>query len=192
MHSAYGIFATAPDWSLAQLTRAVSDFVVALLSEGYDRAPVPVLVLSAILIVPMAAVLSYAIGVMLYRFAERRPDQATNDAHATAVQSEDAAWPSQAWLDIDGQVRSALPTRAALVRIGRHEDNEIFIPDTSVHRHHAIIQRTVEADYVITDISGKSGNGVLINGEKFQEARLFDGDVIELGAAKMRFSSALL
>ena len=149
-------------------------------------------VLSAVLIVPVAAVLGYAVSSFGYRLLRSRRVPGGTDVVDAADVNEPAPWPSRAWLDIEGHRRSPLPDRAMLVRIGRHEDNEISIPDTSVHRHHAIIQRTVDADYVITDLSGHEGNGVLINGERHDAARLFDGDVIQLGEARMRFESALL
>jgi FHA domain len=151
---------------------------------------VPVMVLSAVLIVPLAAVLSYALSSLAYRLLDRT--RASRVTASVAVADETPSWPSQAWLDIEGHQRSALPSRATLVRIGRHQDNEIFIPDSSVHRHHAVIARTFDADYVITDMSGEGGNGVLINGERTLESRLFSGDVIQLGEARMRFESTLL
>jgi pSer/pThr/pTyr-binding forkhead associated (FHA) protein len=76
------------------------------------------------------------------------------------------------------------------VRIGRHEDNDIRLGDSSVHRYHAVIERTAEESFVITDISGKEGNGIRINGERTAQARLVDGDVIELGRARLKFESA--
>ena len=83
-----------------------------------------------------------------------------------------------------------MPLAGQTVRIGRHEDNDIRLADSSVHRYHAVIQRTPEANFVITDLSGKEGNGVRINGERMAQARLVDGDLIELGRAKLKFESA--
>ena len=180
----------AGDLSVLGMLEAMLRWLIALIVEGYERAPVPVMVLSAVLIVPLAAVLSYALSSLAYRLLDRT--RASRVMTSVGVADETAAWPSQAWLDIEGHQRSALPSRATLVRIGRHQDNEIFIPDSSVHRHHAVIARTVDADYVITDMSGAGGNGVLINGERLLESRLFSGDVIQLGEARMRFESTLL
>jgi pSer/pThr/pTyr-binding forkhead associated (FHA) protein len=59
-----------------------------------------------------------------------------------------------------------------------------------VHRYHAVIERTPEEAFVITDVSGKEGNGVRVNGERTAKARLADGDVIELGRAKLKFEDA--
>jgi FHA domain len=180
----------AGDSNILGMVDAALRWVMGLIVEGYERAPVLVMVLSAVLIVPLAAVLSYVLSSLAYRLLDRT--RASRVMASVPGADEPPSWPSQAWLDIEGHQRSALPSRATLVRIGRHQDNEIFIPDRSVHRHHAVIARTFDADYVITDMSGEGGNGVLINGERFLESRLFSGDVIQLGEARMRFESTLL
>ena|SRR2546423_14432355 len=58
-----------------------------------------------------------------------------------------------------------------------------------VARHHAVIERTRDEEFVITDLSGKDGNGVRINGARLPRARLADGDVIELGRTRLKFES---
>lgn len=75
-----------------------------------------------------------------------------------------------------------------MVRIGREEDNEIRLTHPTVHRYHALVRRSIEDGYEIADLSDVTGNGVLINGEKISHRRLFDGDVISLGAARLRFA----
>ena len=82
------------------------------------------------------------------------------------------------------------PLAGQLIRIGRHQDNDIRLPDTSVHRYHAVIERTPDEAFVITDLSGKDGNGVRVNGERLSRAQLADGDVIELGRTRLKFESA--
>ena len=93
---------------------------------------------------------------------------------------------------MEGGQRTAMPLSGPLIRIGRHKDNDLRLADSSVHRYHALIQRTLEADFVITDLSGENGNGVHVNGERTDRARLNDGDVIQLGRAKLKFESASL
>lgn len=83
-----------------------------------------------------------------------------------------------------------MPLSGQVIRIGRHQDNDIRLADTSVHRYHAVIQRTPEEAFVITDVSGKAGNGVRVNGQRLEHAMLSDGDVIELGRARLKFESA--
>ena len=59
-----------------------------------------------------------------------------------------------------------------------------------MHRYHAVIERTAEEAFVITDLSGKDGGGMRVNGEKLSSAQLSDGDLIELGRARLKFESA--
>ena len=42
---------------------------------------------------------------------------------------------------------------------------------------------------MITDLSGKDGNGVLVNGARVAEARLRKGDVINFGEVRMSFDA---
>ena len=76
-----------------------------------------------------------------------------------------------------------------MISIGRHQDNVIRLPDSTVHRYHAVIHRTEDARFVITDLSGEDGNGVRVNGARLAQAALADGDLIELGKARSTFAS---
>jgi hypothetical protein len=77
-----------------------------------------------------------------------------------------------------------------LLRIGRETDNDVCLEDTTVHRYHAAIHRTEDAEFVITDLSSAGGNGVVVNGKAVAQARLVGGDFIELGNARLKFSAA--
>jgi hypothetical protein len=168
---------------------------LALLDGAYQRAPVLVLVLSALVVLPAVALISLA--------AQARTRRRSRQAALRAVQrrAQDgallketpaavSAWPSQAWLTVEGRASDTMPLNGQVIRIGRHEDNDIRLADRSVHRHHAVIERTAEEVFVITDVTGKDGNGVRVNGERTPRARLADGDVIELGRARLRFETA--
>ena len=48
----------------------------------------------------------------------------------------------EAWLTVEGGDAGTLPLDSRLVRIGRHQDNDVRLPDTTVHRYHAVIERT--------------------------------------------------
>ena len=74
-----------------------------------------------------------------------------------------------------------------LIRIGRDEENDLRLADPNVHRHHALIQRTPDAEFVVFDVSGGRGNGVFVNGRRHARARLRDGDLITLGNSRVRF-----
>lgn len=74
-----------------------------------------------------------------------------------------------------------------LVRIGREDDNDVQLVHNTVHRYHAIIERTPEAEFVVMDVSGTGGNGVRINGERVAHCRLRGGELIEIGMVQLRF-----
>jgi hypothetical protein len=81
---------------------------------------------------------------------------------------------------------------AAVIGCSAHrpeEDNDIRLASRSVHRYHAVIRRTTDGDVVINDQSGTDGTGVLVNGARVSEARLAKGDVIHVGAIKLRFDA---
>jgi hypothetical protein len=172
----------------------------ALTEAGYQKAPALMLVLSALLVLPVVALLSFAVRRTARGKARRAALRAAQRRAQTDMEwpadglagTAIPAWQSQAWLTIEGRREGTVPLAGQTIRIGRHEDNDIRLADSSVHRYHAVIQRTPEEDFVITDVSGKEGNGVRINGARTAQARLEDGDVIELGRAKLKFENAPL
>ena len=172
---------------------------LALVEAGYQRAPALMLVLSALLVLPAVALVSFTLqrsgrrkaNRAAVRAAERRAEAGGGDWTREGLSGTTIpAWPSQAWLTIEGGRVGTVPLAGQTIRIGRHEDNDIRLADSSVHRYHAVIQRTDEEGFVITDVSGKEGNGVRINGERAAQAQLVDGDLIELGRAKLKFENA--
>ena len=175
--------------------REVLDQARALLQAGYECAPVFVIILSALLLLPLVAFASF-----LVQWLARRKSQRI--AMAVIARKVEGQWEEdaprartfpirqhQAWLTVGEAGIESVPLTAQQTRIGRHQDNDIRLPDSSVHRHHAVIERTSEEEFVITDLSGKDGNGVRVNGERLDRAHLVDGDVIELGRTKLKFES---
>jgi hypothetical protein len=169
----------------------------ALLRAGYERAPALVIALGAFLVLPAAALVSMAVQSMAGRRAERAAIRAAQlragDPEPTTempIGADIPLWSHEAWLTVEDGGAGTLPLDSPLVRIGRHRDNDIRLPDTTVHRYHAVIERTRDEDFVITDLSGKDGNGVRVNGARLARAQLADGDVIELGRTRMKFESA--
>jgi hypothetical protein len=169
-------------------------------AESYERAPALLLGLAALLAVPPLA----AIGYLL-----RRKEVATPGADEEVTTAETRAfirpgtraqlrragsetgplWPSRGWIEIEGSAAERHGIGAGVVRIGRESDNDICLTDETVHRYHAAVHRTEDADYVITDLSSADGNGVAVNGRRVAEARLADGDTIELGRARLKFTA---
>jgi hypothetical protein len=71
-------------------------------------------------------------------------------------------------------------------RIGRSRDNEMFINDSSISRKHAEIQRRRNGKYVLYD--RHSTNGVLVNSKKISKHTLQEGDIVEIGDVKLKFT----
>jgi hypothetical protein len=168
----------------------------ALLENGYARAPALVIALCAVLVLPAVALVSLVVQSLSRRKAARAAIRAARLRAAsmqttTEMPASDGIplWPLAAWLRLESGNAGTLPLAGQMIRIGRHQDNDIRLPDTSVHRYHAVIERTPDEAFVITDLSGKEGNGMRVNGERLARARLSDGDVIELGQTRLKFES---
>jgi hypothetical protein len=106
------------------------------------------------------------------------------------AETDEPPRPTQAWLSIEGEAAGKHRFAGEMIRIGRHPDNEVWLRENSVHSYHAVIHRTEDAGFFITDLSGQEGNGVRINGTRRARSRLANGDVIELGKARITFAMA--
>lgn len=99
------------------------------------------------------------------------------------VPMERAAPPafSEAWLEIEG-VRHPIPNEG--LSIGRSAENDLRIPDGTISRQHARIERRGDT-FVVVDLN--SANGTFVNGQRVQQHLLQDGDEIRVGQVRMRF-----
>ena len=87
--------------------------------------------------------------------------------------------------EMDGSGTRHVLTKTA-VCIGRSADNDIRLANDSISSHHAEIHRKREGDFYIVDLA--SANGVYVNDKKVTQVELHDGDLIELGEVRLRFS----
>jgi hypothetical protein len=71
-------------------------------------------------------------------------------------------------------------------RVGRSEENEVFLLDPSVSRAHAIVELDGVAA-VVRDLG--STNGTFVNGERIEVRPLRDGDELTFGNTRMRFET---
>jgi hypothetical protein len=163
---------------LLGLARDGAEQIRTWIVAGYARRPALMIGLAGVLLLPPLM----AVGWMIYR----------NNA-PTAPRDAD---PAQVWplmehprLELDGTGAIALPAGRDLVQIGRQDDNDICIEDETVHRYHAVIERTGDG-FAIVDVSGPDGNGLVVNGQRRTTAVLAHGDTLELGRARMRFATA--
>lgn len=168
----------------------------AWIAETFSRAPALMLGLIAVIVAPLLAVA----GLMLRAAPKteeaaaatrvvRRSGVSSSGRQASAADEESFAWPAKAWVEVEGAPGGRHEIGLGMVRIGRDDDNEIRLAAKTVHRTHAVVHRTSDADFMVTDVSGVGGNGVVLNGNRVNEARLSHGDRIELGEVALRFIS---
>lgn len=87
----------------------------------------------------------------------------------------------------DGKLQEYILTEGALVSLGRSPDNEVYIPERTVSRHHATVAYRAGV-FVISDAG--SANGVFVNDTRVVEPYpLIDGDVIRLYMPVVRFAA---
>ncbi len=145
---------------------------------GYARRPAVMIGLAGVLLLPPLML----VGALLYRRSAKPARAAPLDDGGHA--------PADALIEIEGASSVVLPAGRALVQIGRQDDNDICIADESVQRYHAVIVRTGDDGFTITDVSGLEGAGLRVNGEPRASAVLANGDTVELGRTRMRFATA--
>ena len=83
-----------------------------------------------------------------------------------------------------------IPLERGEVILGRAGESDVRINDTKVSRRHARItaiydSETEETNYLLTDLDAK--NGTLLNGQKFKQEILQNGDKITIGDNILRF-----
>ncbi len=69
--------------------------------------------------------------------------------------------------------------------IGRSPSNDVVLKENKVSRQHAAINFT-DGEYILIDL--KSSNGIFVNGKRVEEAKLKDGDQINIGSFKFQFN----
>ena len=167
---------------------------VDVIVAGYAKAPVLVVVLSALLVLPAVALASWVLRAAgwLVKRNKRQPTLPAEPVRELDAEADEPPRPTQAWLSVEGEAAGRHPITGEMIRIGRHPDNEIWLTEGSVHSYHAVIHRTEDAGFFITDLSGQEGNGVRINGTRRARSPLVSGDVIELGKARITFAMAAI
>jgi hypothetical protein len=152
----------------------------ARVAEAYERSPVMVMGLGLAATLPWLATF-----VAIMRAVRRRAARRNVDAHPVL---DPAPLAAKAWIDIgEGAGRVPLAFTGEILRIGRHSDNDIALEHNAVHRHHALIQRTPDDEFVLMDLTAGTGNETLLNGRPAARAALKDGDRIVLGDTMLTF-----
>jgi hypothetical protein len=155
----------------------------AQIAEAYQRNPILVIGLAVAGALPLLAGI-----VALGRATRRRRKKAA--VRAPVLPDDRVRIGDKAWIEIaPGADGASAPVLFAgeLLRIGRHSDNDIALDHASVHRHHALIQRTPDQEFVLVDLTAGTGNVLLLNDRRVDRAALRDGDRITLGATGVTF-----
>ena len=114
------------------------------------------------------------LAVLLIRRSKRK---------GSAVQPK--RWPVLAVLQ-DTTNGTVYPIKVSPASIGRADDNDIVLDDSTVSRLHAVLEHISNGSFSIHNKSDV--NGALVNGQAINECTLSDGDVISLGDKKLRFA----
>jgi len=160
----------------------------ALLWEGYRAAPALMvgLLLAAILPV-VAAMVRLSKPLTRSKDATRIYKPGRADPFDAVVARGPDIPHGHPFIEIENGHGQRCAILRDMLRIGREDDNDIRIPSRYVHRYHAAIHREDYDDWHITDLTGVESNGLIVNGKRCCEARLRDGDLIQLGPGKLRF-----
>src|SRR5438128_760123 len=84
-------------------------------------------------------------------------------------------------------VEKSYPMRQLAVTIGRSDQCDISVKDSSMSGKHAEISK-INGEIKVRDLG--SANGIYLNGERIEEGELFDGDVLRLGQTSARGDEA--
>ncbi len=115
--------------------------------------------------------------------AVARPVAVDEDANETVLLNAVPEQPPAAAL-YDYTTLQRYPLQGTRVVIGRGTSCDIIINDPSVSRHHGEILRD-ENGWLIRDTG--STNGTRVNGEHVNQSRIYNGDVLGLGAVQLEF-----
>ena len=91
------------------------------------------------------------------------------------------------WVKRGPNAGSKYALESDVVRAGRHPDSDIFLDDITVSRRHVEFVRQPDG-YLVRDVG--SLNGTYLNRERIEEARLENGDEVQIGKFKLVFLSA--
>lgn len=64
------------------------------------------------------------------------------------------------------------------VNIGRHADSQVFLPDKTVSRYHAVIYSTQDGEWIVEDLD--SVNKTFLNGKTIHKSSIKSGDILRI------------
>jgi pSer/pThr/pTyr-binding forkhead associated (FHA) protein len=84
-----------------------------------------------------------------------------------------------------GREGEQFPILRDRVSVGRAQTSDVFLDDVTVSREHALIERRSDGGMYVRDLG--SLNGTYVNRERVEEARLDDGDELQVGKYRLTY-----
>ena len=168
------------------LQSSIWDAAATLVGSAFAKAPALMLGLGILAAVPVLVALG---GLIVFATRGRRSNAAGSEA--PPMDGPTQSWrrgPAGAALRRGDETTARIDVKSPLVRIGRHDDNDVRIETDTTHRYHAIVHRGEDGRFWVVDLSGDGGNGVLVDGERVQRRRLAGGERIEIGGETLTFA----
>jgi pSer/pThr/pTyr-binding forkhead associated (FHA) protein len=83
-----------------------------------------------------------------------------------------------------GRSGDHFPVGEQTTTIGRATNSDVFLDDVTVSREHAVLDRRPDGIHILDQ---GSLNGTYVNRERVDDARLSDGDELQIGKYRLTF-----
>ena len=160
----------------------------AALDTASRTAPGLMVAATLALAIPLLATLG-GIGLLSHRLVRRMAKRAEQrKPRPVDVDTAPRAGTNSALL-IEGQPPLGINGHKTLTVLGRDGGCDIWLDHASVASHHAAIERTLDDEFWITDLTGPGGSGVRVDNRPVARRRLTGGERIGIGAVDMTFQT---
>jgi hypothetical protein len=151
--------------------------------KNYDISPALVLGVGFALAIPAIATVGAVFHMLL-----KRPRPVHSILPSTIRTRPASIWRQRAVLEMTDSRTESYQIDHGMVRIGRETDNDLCLSDPSIHRYHAVLERTPDAEFYLSYLGDPGSDGLFVNGVPIQRERLRGGEVLQIGAIKLRFA----
>ena len=83
-----------------------------------------------------------------------------------------------------GRAGDQFPVAPSITTIGRAPQSDVFLDDVTVSRDHAVLEQRQDGVHIVDQ---GSLNGTYVNRERVDDARLSDGDELQIGKYRLAF-----
>ena len=156
-------------------------YLISWAQTKYAEAPALVLGVGIALALPLIALASAVIRLLL-GYSKPVPVINTPTARTQPV----SLWRQHATLELANA--ESFQINQGIIRIGRETDNDLCLSHPTVHRYHAVLERSPDAEFMISYIGDPDHDGLRIDGRAAERQRLRGGEILEIGAIQLRFA----